>query len=45
VFHLADEHSVAKVQVGRSGVEACFYAQRSSEGQPFAQVFLANEFR
>ena len=47
MLHLAQQHGVAEVQVGRGGIEARFHAQRTAPcggGQALAQVFFANEF-
>ncbi len=38
VLHLADEHRVAEVQIGRGRVEADLHDQGSAEGEPGAKV-------
>ncbi len=47
MFQLADEHGVAQVQIGSSGIEAGLHTHGLARGarllQPLAQVALAND--
>ena len=49
VLHLAQQHGVAQVQVGRGGVEAGLDAQRRAGlcglDQALAQILFADDFR
>jgi hypothetical protein len=49
VLHLAQQHGVAQVQVGRGGIEAGLDAQFAAGGggcnQPLAKIFFANDLR
>jgi len=44
VLHLAEEHGVAQVQIGRRGVESGLHAQRPPGLQPLAEVLFADDF-
>ena len=49
MFHLAQQHGVAQMQVGRGGIETGLNAQRPAGlgrlRQAFAQVLFANDLR
>ncbi len=48
MFHLAQQHGVAQVQIGRGGIEAGLHAQGTAglggALQAFPQILLANDF-
>ena len=43
VLHLAQQHGVAQVQIGRGGIEADFDAQRAAGGEALVEILLADD--